>query len=80
MEEQLFGQTWSLGGSFDFTTFHTFKITKTGTNMELFIDGVSQGTKTVTATLTQATIGAGYTTQNTNMNGVIDWFKLKNFV
>lgn len=72
---------WSLGVGFVTTVFHTYKIvqnTSAGT-LELFIDGVSKGTRATKTGFTLSTLGGG-NPQSTGLIGTIDYFNVKNSI
>lgn len=72
---------WSLGIGFVTTIFHTYKIVQntTASTLELFIDGVSKGTKPVKTGFTLSTLGGG-NPQSTGLIGTIDYFNVKNSI
>jgi KaiC/GvpD/RAD55 family RecA-like ATPase len=72
---------WALGSGFVTTTFHTYKIVQntTASTLELFIDGVSKGTKAIKTGFTLSTLGGG-NPQSTGLIGTIDYFNVKNSI
>lgn len=73
--------SWSSLTGYDWTQFHIFKFVNTTSSLEMFIDGVSKGTKPAqTGSYRVAMLGAGHPTVTYNMFGTMDYFKVKNSV
>ena len=63
------------------SSFHTIKLTQVSGVLRLFIDGVKIGDdKTSNAPFKMSVIGMGAETHTTDMDGVIDFLKVKNTV
>jgi hypothetical protein len=62
---------WTTTG-IDFKEPHTYRFVKTGTSIELIIDGVSQGTVTTALGFNFTTIFAGGNNTNYNVNGYLN--------
>lgn len=72
---------WDLGTTVNMGSFHTFKLTQANGVLKLFVDGVQKGTDKVSNELfTMSLLGMGADSHTFDMDGVFDYFKIKNTV
>lgn len=74
----LFG--WDLGNTVDMSVYHTFKFTQANGVLKFYLDGVQVGTETSTGTLKLSHLGMPAESASFDMEGVIDFFRIKNTV
>jgi hypothetical protein len=71
--------TWTLSG-LTYTNFNTYKFVYNGTTVELFVNTVSQGTKSITGNFVLGMIGDKHPTASYAFKGTMDYFKIKNSI
>lgn len=69
--------SWPVTG-ITYTNFNIYKFVWDGASVELFINGVSQGTKSISGTMRVYTIGARHSGQSNLFKGTIDYFNITN--
>ncbi|QEC57628.1 LamG-like jellyroll fold domain-containing protein [Flavisolibacter ginsenosidimutans] len=73
--------SWDLGNTVNMSNYHTFKFTQTNGILKFYLDGVQRGDeKNSTESFTMTVIGMGGGTGGPDMDGAIDFFRIKNTV
>lgn len=72
---------WDLGKTVNMSNYHTFKFTQTGGVLKFYLDGVQQGAnQSSTEPFTASYLGMGADSPTLDMDGVVDFFRIKNTV